>query len=145
MAIASKAVAHGHSGADSEGSLLTYDVLGLDDIHLGYPGHFTGEHPIHSALAKLKPGDALKLRAHEDEASFALFDAQEICVARLSRKAAAFWQPRLAGVREVRVLAIVHRSAEQQADPARRSQYKVPEWEVPVAEVLSQIADNALV
>jgi hypothetical protein len=39
-------------------------------------------------------------------------------------------------VREVRVLAMVCRKAEQDADQDRRETYHVPEWEVPVVEVV---------
>lgn len=46
------------------------------------------------------------------------------------------WGERQATVREVRVLAMVCRRADQDTDLARRDRYQVPEWEVAVVEVV---------
>ena len=45
--------------------LLNYDTLGLEDIHLGFPGKFPKEASIHGALTRLKPGDKLVMRSSE--------------------------------------------------------------------------------
>ena len=45
-------------------------------------------------------------------------------------------------VREVRVLALVHRTGASDEDPARRQRYLVSEWEIPVVEVVSETGDN---
>ncbi len=92
-----------------------YETLGLDDIHLGYPACFPGGHPIHHALAELRPGNRLRLRRRTQQgegAGLVLVDVGERVVARLSRRAEAAWSDRLATVRDVRVLALVHRRAE---------------------------------
>ena len=58
-------------------------------------------------------------------------------VGRLSRRAEEEWQARLTAVREVRVVAMLHRGADQDADEERRLRYRVDEWEVPLVEVVS--------
>ena len=87
--------------AVSEASGVDYAVLGLDDIHLGYPGQFKEGHPIHTALATLGPGDRLDIRQQDDRAP-GLFDQNGTCVARLAQKAAALWAARREAIREVR-------------------------------------------
>ena len=63
-------------------------------------------------------------------------DASGMCVARLSRKAEASWSERLASVREIRILALVRRRAEQDDDSDRRARYAVLEWGIPIVEVV---------
>ena len=102
---------------------------------MGYPGQFEENRAIHAALATLRPGDRLNLR-HDDGGGAGLYDRQGTCVARFSQKATAAWSDRLGAVREVRVLAMVHRSRDQDEDPVRRDRYRVAEWEVPVLELV---------
>jgi ATP-dependent DNA helicase RecQ len=134
--LASPAILRRDSSLAAAGRLppaRTYEVLGLDGINLGFAGHFASGHPIHAALAALQPGDVLSLRP--DDSGLRLHDARGTCVARLSQKAATAWQPRLASVREIRVLALINRRAEQDADPAR---CVVSEWEIPVVEFVCE-------
>jgi ATP-dependent DNA helicase RecQ len=118
-----------------ENTALNYEVLSLEDIHLGYPGQFRESHPVHTALSALRPGDNLTMRSLRAN-GLGLFNNSEVCVARLSRKAEAEWANRLSTVREIRVLAIVCRNAEQDTEEARRERYQVPEWEIPIVEVV---------
>ncbi|HOX57108.1 MAG TPA: RecQ family ATP-dependent DNA helicase [Candidatus Paceibacterota bacterium] len=113
---------------------LRYEVLTLEDVHLGYPGQFSQGDRIHKALAALKTGDKLAMRPC-GRSGIGAFDKSNNCVARLSRQAEERWGSRLTSVRELRVLAMVRRKAEQDTDEARRKRYLVPEWEVPVVEV----------
>lgn len=124
-------------GLDSPApDFLEYTALGLEDIHLGYPGQFVSGHPIHVSLTALSPGDKLTMRTGQGN-SIGFFDYLGACVARLSSAAKAKWDSRLTSVREVRVLAMVRRTAEQDADEARRARYLVREWEVPIVEIVS--------
>ncbi|HEY5909572.1 MAG TPA: ATP-dependent helicase [Verrucomicrobiae bacterium] len=114
---------------------LNYEVLSLQDIHLGYAGQFDQKHPIHAALAALKPQDRLSMQpAHGN--GIGLFNKSQTCVARLSRAAQEKWAPRNTSVREVRVLAMVQRSCKQDPDESRREQYRVENWEVPLVEIV---------
>jgi ATP-dependent DNA helicase RecQ len=115
---------------------MNYSVLGLEDINLGYAGYFEKDHPIHAALANLSPGDRLHMR--RENHGVGLFDLQGACVARLSQKAEALWLNRLQAVRDVRVLALLQRSAEQDDDLARRERCRVSEWEIPFVEVVCE-------
>jgi ATP-dependent DNA helicase RecQ len=115
--------------------LLSYETLGLEDIHLGYPARFRDGSPVHAALGRLTPGDTLTMRALERN-GIGLFDKAGVCVARLSRKGDADWGKRLETVHEVRVLAMACRTAAQDAEQPRREQYQVQEWEVPLVEIV---------
>jgi hypothetical protein len=115
---------------------LDYQVLSLEDIHLGHPGQFRPSHPVHKALSALKPDDKLTMRLMPGN-GIGLFDHAGICVARLSRKAETEWANRISDAREIRVLAMLCRSAEQDTEEIRRERYQVPEWEVPLVEVVT--------
>ena len=65
---------------------------------------------------------------------FHLFDTANMYVARLSRKAENYWLPRLSTIRQIRLLAMVHRTADQESEQYR-SNCRVTEWEFPIAEV----------
>ena len=98
---------------------LNYDLLSLEDIHLGYPGRFGPNHPIHQALAALQPGDKLHISG-DKMGNLELVNAAAIPVARLSKRAQSEWATRLDAIKEIRFLAAIQRTAEQEADPARR-------------------------
>jgi ATP-dependent DNA helicase RecQ len=114
---------------------LSYKVLSLEDIHLGYPGQCHPMHPVHQALSALRADAKLTMRSWNGN-GVAIFDHSDTCVARLSRKSEVEWQRRLATVHELRVLALVRRTSEQDPDETRRRGYRVPEWEIPVVEVV---------
>ncbi|MBA4147845.1 MAG: RecQ family ATP-dependent DNA helicase [Verrucomicrobia bacterium] len=112
---------------------LNYATLGMQDIHLSFPGRFNQAHPIHAALSWLQPNSKLQMR--EENGSVSLFNDTGAQVARLSRKSESAWLPRLGSIREVRVLAMVHRSVDQETVSTRRDQYNVSEWEIPIVEL----------
>jgi ATP-dependent DNA helicase RecQ len=121
--------------APRETTQSSYEMLSMEDLHLGFAGYSPKGHPVHNALATLQPDDKVQLR-HLGETGVGVFSKSGICVARLSRKAEAEWSVRLEGIREVRVLAMVCRDAAQDLDLSRRVKYKAPEWEVPILEVV---------
>ncbi len=114
---------------------IDYKTLGMEDLYLSYGEYFPPDHPTHLALARLQPGDEVSMRP--DARGIGLFDFEGTQIARLSRKAEAFWNPRLNAVREVRVLAITCRTSnpEDQKQPGAR-QSAISEWEIPVVEVM---------
>ncbi|MCZ7636289.1 MAG: hypothetical protein M5U12_09790 [Verrucomicrobia bacterium] len=113
-------------------------MLPLEDVHLSYAGNFPPEAPIHRALRSLQPGDRLTLRTATDN-GLALHHPDGTCVARLSRKGNARWADRAESIREARVVAMVQRSAAQDADPERRDRCRAEEWEVPLVELVYEI------
>jgi ATP-dependent DNA helicase RecQ len=135
----------GQSTPPSEDAIhaVNYVSLGLDDVHLGYPGRFPEGHPIHAALDRLQPGDKLHPR-RESNGDIELQDREGTNIARLSQKAAAEWAGRIECIREVRVLAMVHRSSDQDPDAMRRESYLVSHWEVPVVEVVFQEEESRI-
>jgi ATP-dependent DNA helicase RecQ len=55
-------------------------------------------------------------------------------VGRLSKEGSAIWIPRLPQLREVRVLAWVHRKLAD-VEPAWKEKMKVEDWEYPILSV----------
>jgi ATP-dependent DNA helicase RecQ len=122
------------AGEDTSSEVLySYEYVGMEDIYLGYAGHFAENHPVHVALSNLQTGSRLSMRKLED--GVGLFDADGMCVARLSRKAEGDWIERLPAILDIRVLAMIRRSIEQDTDESRKNTYRVNEWEVPIVEV----------
>jgi ATP-dependent DNA helicase RecQ len=117
---------------------LDYKTLSLEDIDLGHPGRFGPNQPIHSALAGLNPGDKLAMRSCSGN-GVGLFDCAGNCVARLSRSAQSEWVEQVESVEEVRVLAMLRRSVEQDPEETRRQRYVIPEWEIPFVEVVRRV------
>lgn len=116
---------------------LNYQVLSLEDIHLGYPAWFGQNHPIHAALAALHPGDKLHI-ARDNSGNLELQNAASTPVARLSKSAQKAWSTQLEAIKEVRFLAAIRRTAEQEADSARRERLQVQTWEIPLVEIVSE-------
>jgi ATP-dependent DNA helicase RecQ len=147
--------------SDSTSRMTEYSMLGLEDIHLGYPGLFPAGQPVHAALNRLQPRDLLTFtvvhegrnrgaapsksesesdaRRESPPMTLYLQDRDGMRVARLARGAEAEWLGRLATVREVRVVAMIHRIASQDPDVERRGRYRTGEWEVPLVEVVSDV------
>lgn len=124
------------STTTSTGQLSSYAMLSLEDIHLGFPSQFEENHPVHQALARLNTGDRLQMRLVGND-GLGLHDGSGMCIARLSRKGAATWLPRLAAIRELRIVAMLRRTAEQ-SEQGYQDRCRVSEWELPVAEVALQ-------
>jgi ATP-dependent DNA helicase RecQ len=116
---------------------FNYQVLSLEDIHLSYPGWFGPRHPIHAALAALQPGDKLHM-ARDEGGNLELLNLASTPVARLSKRAQVEWSTRLDAIKEVRFLAAIRRTADQEADSARRERLQVQTWEIPLVEIVSE-------
>ena len=103
----------------------------LDEINLGFAGRQRSSHPVHRAIASLKPGDPLMARidAHE---RWELLDRSGTVVGRLAR---AFEPP--AGMRCVSaaVHAVVTWSRDA-SEPGFRDGLKCDRWEVVVPELI---------
>jgi ATP-dependent DNA helicase RecQ len=119
----------------SDLSPRSYTLLRLEDLYLSYAGNLEAQHPVHAALAALQPGDRLRFVA--GDLNLALVNADGLGVARLSRKAEQVWRGRLDTVRDVRLVAMIQRRADQDDDADRREQRRVAAWEVPLVEVTS--------
>jgi hypothetical protein len=50
--------------------------------------------------------------------------------------------PLIQAVRDVRVLALVQRRADQDDDPSRRERCRVNEWEIPFVEVVFETLED---
>jgi ATP-dependent DNA helicase RecQ len=115
---------------------VSYEILRLEDIYLGYPGYFAANDRVHAALAALQPGDPLSLH-RQPRGGLGLCDASGRCVAQLSQKGETSWSDRTDSIREARVLALVRRRGDQDEDLRRRERYLVSEWEIPIVEVVA--------
>ncbi|HFQ90829.1 MAG TPA: ATP-dependent helicase, partial [Desulfobulbus sp.] len=111
---------------------VRYHLLGMEDLYLGFAARYPAGHPVHQGLRRLGPGSRLELRLRQDRI---LLCDQGLALAALSRRAVERWRPRLENVCEVRVLAMVRRTAAE-GDPDYRDRCRLESWEVPVVEVL---------
>jgi ATP-dependent DNA helicase RecQ len=107
----------------------------LDELDLGFAGRQPAGDPVHAALARLQPGSRLTLSMGEPR-RWELADESGQPVVRFSKQGAARWEPRAEFIREIRVLAVLCRSAAMDPDEERRRSYRVQEWEVPVLEIV---------
>lgn len=114
---------------------VAYQEVGLDELDLGYAGRHPEGHPMHASLARLEHGSRLRCRGGNG-GSGDLIDGDGVPVARFSKRGWEIWRPRIPLVREIRVVAVLARTADMDAEVDRRETYRVPEWEVPVLEVV---------
>lgn len=109
-----------------------YTLLGMGDLFLDFAGIRNMNHPIRSALQKLRTGDRLQIDVRHDHIE--LVNEEGISVARLSKSAQAEWESRVGLIREGRVVAMVRRHKQDISDKAFRSRCYGDNWEVPVVE-----------
>jgi ATP-dependent DNA helicase RecQ len=109
-----------------------YTRLTPADLDLGYAGRQPPSAPIHRHLAALQPGDLLDWR--QDAAQLLLVDPPGHPVARLSKRAAAAWLPRIGGVEQIRVEALLRRDRGQ-GKPEHAGRSLCERWEVPLVEI----------
>jgi len=119
-------------GISSDVQARRYELLGLDDIDVGYAGSKPQRHPIHAGLAELHPGSLLQVRVSKD-GRVELFVGSGLCVARLSVSGSSRWRDKIERVREVRVLAIMRRYRKDE-QPEYRDRIRCEQWELPVVE-----------
>jgi ATP-dependent DNA helicase RecQ len=109
-----------------------YTRLTLTDLDLGFAGRQPPDAPIHRHLAAVQAGDAVGWRRSGDD--LLLTDAGGEVIARLSKRAAAAWRPRLERIEQTRVLAVLRRDrAQGEAELAQRC--RCERWEVPLPEI----------
>lgn len=109
-----------------------YALLGLRDLDLGFAGRFGAEAPVHGALAALRTGDELTIG--EEHGRVPLYRGA-VAVAALSKAAVGQWRERLGAIRQVRVIALVTRTAED-GEESYRGLCRVGAWEVPMVEIV---------
>ncbi|NJN14679.1 MAG: ATP-dependent helicase [Planctomycetes bacterium] len=111
----------------------TYELLGMEDLDLGYAGSFPSSEPIHRHLAGLQCGDRLRFDAAANRSIYLLAEGGER-VARLSRERAERPGAELPAHAVAKVVAMVVRF-DSDGDAAFRGRYKCGRWEVPLVEI----------
>jgi len=109
-----------------------YELLGLDDIDVGFAGSKPEHHPIHAGLAELQPGSLLKARVSVKGRVELVVDSG-LCVARLSASGSSRWCDKIENTREVRVVAVLRRNKTDE-QPEYRDRSRCEQWQVPVVE-----------
>lgn len=110
-------------------------VLGLGDLHIDFAGRQPATAAVHRAMAALRPGDAVTLRAAGSTTDrVSVLSADGTVIARLSEAASRHWSYLISAVEQVRVYAVVRRHRKDCAE-AWRSQLKTESWELPVIEI----------
>ncbi len=109
-----------------------YTRLTPADLDLGYAGRQAPDAPIHRQLAALNSGDLLTPQNDGDH--LMLLDAAGVAVARLSKRAASVWCPRIETIEAIQVEALMRRDRAQDTEAfAGRSRCEY--WEVPLVEI----------
>jgi ATP-dependent DNA helicase RecQ len=110
-----------------------YDLLTPADIDLGFAGRRSPRDPIHARIAALPTGAALQPRS--DGEAVLLCDRDGGPVARLSRRAAAQWLPRIDAVKTASAVAWLRRRCED-GDLEHRNTCRSDVWEYPLTELV---------
>jgi ATP-dependent DNA helicase RecQ len=118
-----------------------YELLGLDDIDVGYAGSKSEHHPIHAGLAELQPGSLLQARVSAKGRVELVVDSGP-CVARLSTSGSSRWCDKIEKIREIRVVAVLRRYRTDE-QPEYRDRIRRERWEVPVVEFVHSVASLA--
>jgi ATP-dependent DNA helicase RecQ len=113
-----------------EDGQLSHSVIGPKEIWLDAAGSCRPEDPIHAQIAATPTGARVHLVAEGERVRI---EAAGL-VGRLSKEGSAIWIPRLPQLREVRVLAWVHRKLAD-VEPAWKEKMKVEDWEYPILSV----------
>ncbi len=120
-----------------------YARLTPADLDLGYAGRQPGHAAIHRQLVDLQPGSSLcwhpeptatRRQDGTNPAQFLLTAADNHPIARLSRRAAGHWLPRIDQIEAIRVIALLRRDRAQ-TDPAYAEGLRCDAWEVPLVEI----------
>jgi ATP-dependent DNA helicase RecQ len=110
-----------------------YDMIGLKDLYLGYPGRFDAYAPIQHYLSDLHPGDPVTL-IQETEGITIRNTAGQI-VSKLSKAACETWSGKLSGIKQATVFAMIRRFKQDESTD-RQKYCRCDQWELPIIEVL---------
>ena len=105
---------------------LRRETLTLNDIQLSFPGWTASKSPIHDAIHRLNPGDALRIRT--DKTPWEITTQHGQPIGRLARD----YQPK-GQFHSARVHAVVHWRRED-GEPEYQDRLRCDEWEVVVPE-----------
>ncbi len=111
---------------------IAYQILGLQDLDLGYAGSLALTHPVHGLLSALKPGSELSMANQQGKLALQVGD---VAVARLSQAGQANWLSRMPHIQRIVVIAMLKRFRED-SSAEYLSRCKVESWEVPMVEVI---------
>ena len=107
-----------------------YVRLSLRDVFLSFAGYRPRGHSVHGSIARLTPGDVLKVRARPN--GWELMDQRGTAVGRL---ASSFEAPQGMRCKFATVLAIATWDRER-SEPQYRDRLRCEEWEVIVPELV---------
>lgn len=113
-----------------------FQILGLKNLYLGFPGTFNHRARIHADLAALNPNDPVVIS--RENGSICIRTNNNQIVSKLSKSAIAEWEPILPKIEHARVLAMVKRYRSDEATEYQDAA-KSEEWELPIIEVLHSV------
>jgi len=122
----------GHSRAVAVQNVY-YEILPLKDIFLDYAGRKSPNHPIHTALKELSPGDELRLVQHSPTMTY-LCTQKGLPVAAIARGARQQWNPKQDEIKKIRILAMLQRK-KTDCQPDFLPGVACETWEIPIVEI----------
>jgi ATP-dependent DNA helicase RecQ len=114
-----------------------YSILGLGEIFLSFAGIHPDGAPIHRALACLRPGDQVRLRANA-KGIVEIVDSAKTVLGKLSQAGSRTWAPRLDACQQVRVLALIRRVPTPASETESQLELRASSWEIPLLEIVWQ-------
>lgn len=110
-----------------------FQMIGLKNLYLGFPGTFHPKARIHDDLAALAPGSPVTLSKEND--GIVIRNSDDRTVSKLAKSAIPAWEPILPKIEQVNILAMIRRLKTDEA-PEYQPSAKSDEWELPIIEVL---------
>jgi len=113
-----------------------FQILGLKDLYLGFPGTFSQQAKIHDYLAALNPGDPVVMTS--ENGGINIRNSEGKVISKLSKTAVPNWETILSKIEWTRILAMVRRLKTDET-PEYQPAAKSEEWELPIIEVLHSV------
>ncbi len=109
-----------------------FATLGMKEMMIGFAGKYEADAPIHSIIAQLNAGDSVSLFTQSN--NILVRNRYNEIVGQLAKETASQWKHRLSHITAAKVVAIVQRTIDEEAESFRTSK-KCAQWEVVLVEI----------
>lgn len=117
----------------SKNLIYKYNLLGMDDLFIDFAGIKPVNHPTRKALRDLQLGAHITFENQNN--NIELITKQGVSVGRLSKSAYKKWCTKFKTVQTAKVIALVRRYKDDNADDSFKQRLHGESWEVPLIEI----------